>query len=93
MASVGIDVSKGKSTACVLKPYGEIVCRPFEIQHLRGKDRQTWLKNEANGKGTSSATLWRDFGTLFDLITSISLEKFTDEYLIWAKEKGNGRSW
>lgn len=34
MISVGIDVSKGKSTVCILKPYGEIVCRPFEMQHI-----------------------------------------------------------
>lgn len=33
MISVGIDVSKGKSTICILKPYGEIVCSPFEINH------------------------------------------------------------
>lgn len=33
MISVGVDVSKGKSTICVLKPYGEIVCSPFEIKH------------------------------------------------------------
>lgn len=34
MVSVGIDVSKGKSTICILKPYGEIVCSPFEVQHV-----------------------------------------------------------
>lgn len=34
MISVGIDVSKGKSTVCILKPYGEIVCRPFEVAHV-----------------------------------------------------------
>lgn len=34
MISVGIDVSKGKSTVCILKPYGEIVCRPFEMLHV-----------------------------------------------------------
>lgn len=33
MISVGIDVSKGKSTVCILKPYGEILCSPFEMQH------------------------------------------------------------
>lgn len=33
MISVGIDVSKGKSTACVIKPYGEIVAGRFEFQH------------------------------------------------------------
>lgn len=33
MISVGIDVSKEKSTVCILKPYGEMVCPPFEIKH------------------------------------------------------------
>ena len=34
MISVGIDVSKEKSTVCILKPYGEIVCSPFEVLHV-----------------------------------------------------------
>lgn len=34
MVSVGIDISKGKSTVCILKPYGEIVCSPFEVMHV-----------------------------------------------------------
>lgn len=33
MISVGIDVSKEKSTVCILKPYGEILSSPFEILH------------------------------------------------------------
>lgn len=33
MVSVGIDVSKGKSTVCAMKPYGKIVAIPFELQH------------------------------------------------------------
>jgi transposase len=33
MVSIGIDISKGKSTACFLKPYGEVLHKPFEIQH------------------------------------------------------------
>lgn len=33
MISVGIDVSKGKSTICILKPGGEVVKPPFEIDH------------------------------------------------------------
>ena len=33
MISVGVDVSKNKSTICILKPYGEIISSPFEIQH------------------------------------------------------------
>lgn len=34
MIRVGIDVSKGKSTVCILKPYGEIVSSPFEVEHI-----------------------------------------------------------
>jgi len=34
MVSVGIDVSKDKSTVCVLKPYGEVVFSPYEINHV-----------------------------------------------------------
>lgn len=34
MISVGVDVSKGKSTVCILKPYGEVVCSPFEVLHV-----------------------------------------------------------
>ena len=34
MISVGIDVSKEKSTVCILKPYGEVVSRPFEVCHV-----------------------------------------------------------
>lgn len=33
MISVGIDVSKGKSTVCFMKPYGEVVHKPFEVNH------------------------------------------------------------
>jgi transposase len=35
MISVGIDVSKGKSTVCILKLYGEILQTPFEIHHTK----------------------------------------------------------
>ncbi len=33
MISVGIDVSKGKSTVCIMKPGGEVLKSPFEISH------------------------------------------------------------
>ena len=33
MLSVGIDVSKEKSTVCAMRPFGEIVVMPFEINH------------------------------------------------------------
>ena len=33
MISIGLDVSKGKSTICILKPYGEMIKKPFEVEH------------------------------------------------------------
>lgn len=33
MISVGIDVSKGKSTVCIMKPCGEVLKSPFEMLH------------------------------------------------------------
>ena len=33
MIGVGIDVSKGKSTVCIMKPGGEVLQPPFEINH------------------------------------------------------------
>ncbi|SDX99262.1 IS110 family transposase [Eubacterium barkeri] len=33
MISVGIDVSKGKSMVCVMKPAEEIIISPYEIEH------------------------------------------------------------
>ena len=33
MNAVGIDVSKGKSMVAIIRPFGEVVCSPFEIKH------------------------------------------------------------
>ena len=33
MNAVGIDVSKNKSTIAILRPFGEIVAKPFDIKH------------------------------------------------------------
>lgn len=35
MISIGIDVSKGKSTVCMMKPGGEVLSAPFEILHTK----------------------------------------------------------
>ncbi|MPM24483.1 hypothetical protein SDC9_70966 [bioreactor metagenome] len=37
MICVGIDVSKEKSTVCILKPYGELLCSPYEIKHAESE--------------------------------------------------------
>jgi len=33
MNAVGIDVSKGKSMVTIIRPFGEVVCIPFEVKH------------------------------------------------------------
>ena len=33
MNAVGIDVSKGKSMICIMRPFGEIVTSPYEVAH------------------------------------------------------------
>jgi transposase len=33
MNAVGIDVSKGKSTVAVMRPFGEVVKAPFDVEH------------------------------------------------------------
>ena len=33
MNSVGIDISKGRSTIAVMRPFGEVVISPFEARH------------------------------------------------------------
>lgn len=58
--SVGIDVSKGKSMVAVMRPFGEVVIPPFEVQHtdselskladlLKSLDGETRIVMEATG--------------------------------------------
>lgn len=60
MNSVGIDVSKGKSMVAVMRPFGEIILSPFEVQHspselnklakqLKSLDGETRVVMEATG--------------------------------------------
>ena len=60
MISVGIDVSKGSSTVCLLKPCGEVLLSPFEVKHTRenlielvrvikGYNEETKIVMEATG--------------------------------------------
>lgn len=60
MNSVGIDVSKGRSTVAVMRPFGEVVISPFEVHHtdselselaklLKSLDGETRVIMEATG--------------------------------------------
>jgi len=33
MNAIGIDVSKGRSTVAILRPFGEVVKKPFDVMH------------------------------------------------------------
>jgi len=37
MFSVGVDVSKEKSTVCILKQYGEVIVSPYEVNHVEAE--------------------------------------------------------
>ena len=60
MNCVGIDVSKGKSTVCILRPFGEVVFSPYEVPHtdqdvknligvIKALDGETKIVLEATG--------------------------------------------
>ena len=60
MNSVGIDISKGRSTIAVMRPFGEVVISPFEVRHtgselsklarqLKSLDGETRVIMEATG--------------------------------------------
>ena len=60
MNSVGIDISKGRSTVAVMRPFGEVVISPFEVRHtdselsklarqLKSLDGETRVVMEATG--------------------------------------------
>ena len=60
MNSVGIDISKGRSTIAVMRPFGEVVISPFEVRHtgselsklarqLKSMDGETCVVMEATG--------------------------------------------
>ena len=38
--AAGVDISKGKSTVSVLRPFGEVVAKPFTVGHTGSELRQ-----------------------------------------------------
>ena len=57
----GIDVSKGKGVVSVLRPFGEVVAKPFSVGHigselkaladyLKSLDGETWVVMEHTGR-------------------------------------------
>ncbi len=69
MNAVGIDVSKGKSTVAVLKPFGEVAASPFDVIH-NGTDLQklVYLIKALPGE---SKVVMEYTGTYFEPIAQI----------------------
>ena len=91
MISVGIDVSKEKSMVCILKPYGEVVCKPFELQHskkslealdelLRRLDGEVKIVMEATGiYNLPVLTFLDEKGYFVSVINPCAMKKFAKD--------------
>ena len=82
MNSVGIDISKGRSTIAVMRPFGEVVISPFEVRHtgselsklarqLKSLDGETRVVMEATGNYHASvAKLLHDAGLYVSVVNA-----------------------
>ena len=60
--AVGIDVSNGRSTVSVLRPFGEVVLLPFEVKHTTEElsalaDKLTAINGETLGKSSTDQAI------------------------------------
>lgn len=97
MNSVGIDVSKGKSTIAVMRPFGEVVVSPFEIHHtsselselarlLKSLDGETRVVMEATGNyHTPVAWLLHDEGIYVSVVNPMLVHDYGNNSLRRAK--------
>lgn len=91
MISVGVDVSKGKSTFCILKPYGEIVSSPFEVKHIEEElksldnllsrlDGEIRIVMEATGVyHLPILTFFQDKGYFVSVINPFAMKKYAKD--------------
>ena len=82
MNSVGIDISKGRSTIAVMRSFGEVVISPFEVRHtgselsklakqLKSLDGETRVVMEATGNCHASvAKLLHDAGLYVSVVSA-----------------------
>ena len=57
----GVDVSKGKSMVTVLRPFGEVVAKPFSVGHTGSE-----LKELADYLGVQRPSLFRELKKMKD---------------------------
>ena len=71
MNAVGIDVSKGKSTVAVLRPFGEVVASPFDVIH-NDNDLKRLVKLIRSLPGESKQVYFLADHSKFDQISAIT---------------------
>ena len=101
MISVGVDVSKGKSTFCILKPYGEIVSSPFEVKHIEEDlksldnllsrlDGEIRIVMEATGVyHLPILTFFQDKGYFVSVINPFAMKKYAEDNSIRGAKTDN----
>ncbi len=97
MISVGIDVSKGKSTVCIMKPYGEIVKAPYEIIHskddlnalvtfIKSQNEEVWAIMEDTGHYHWPILLFLyEQGIKVSCVNSLRMKKYCSQSIRRAK--------
>ena len=97
MNCVGIDVSKGKSTIAVMRPFGEVVVSPFEVCHtvnelselarqLKSLDGETRVVMESTGNYHAPvAWLLHDAGFYVSVVNAMLVHDYGNNSLRRAK--------
>ena len=73
MISVGIDVSKGKSTVCFFKPGGEVLATPFEVAHTKGELNE--LADKINSYGEEVRVVLENTGYYHWSVVKVLVER------------------
>lgn len=93
MNSVGIDVSKGKSIIAVMRPFGEVVVSPYEVQHtdsglselaklLKSLDGETRVVMESTGNYYAPiAWLLHDAGVYVSVVNAMLVHDYGNNSL------------
>lgn len=99
MNAVGIDVSKGKSTVAVLRPFGEIIISPFDVSHspkelselvtlLKTLDGDTKVVMEYTGNYYLPIALFlRNNGLFVSVVNPILVKNYSTKSLTVRKVK------
>ena len=97
MISVGIDVSKGKSMVCIMKPGGEVLKTPFEMQHtmdevlslaalIKSYDEEVRVILESTGYyHLPIVTVLLEKGIFVSTVNALRMQKFCSQNIRRAK--------